>query len=78
MIDTDRKVFGERDNKIGGEIVNVVREEKLWRKRSYWPAAFGKKRVDQTESNENESRVGRLPSSDEESLEKEVDEETKR
>lgn len=78
LIDTDRRVFGERDNKIDGEIVNVVREEKRWRKRSYWPGAFGKKRVEQTESDENESRVGRMPSSDEESLEeKEDDEEAK-
>lgn len=27
---------GERQNKIEGEIVNVVREEKEWRKRAYW------------------------------------------
>lgn len=26
----------ERKNKIEGEIVNVVREEKAWRKMSYW------------------------------------------
>jgi probable RNA-binding protein EIF1AD len=25
-----------RENKLGGEIVNVVREEKEWRKASYW------------------------------------------
>jgi len=68
LVDTNRKVFGERENKIDGEIVNVVREEKRWRKRSYWPAEFAKKRVEQTESDEEESRVGRMPSSDEEGL----------
>jgi probable RNA-binding protein EIF1AD len=25
-----------RENKIGGEIVNVVREEREWRKTAYW------------------------------------------
>ncbi len=70
LIDTDRKVFGERENKIDGEIVNVVREEKRWRKRSYWPEGFGKKRVGGSGSDgEEESRVGRMPSSDEEDLE---------
>lgn len=66
LVDTDRKVFGERDNKINGEIVNVVREEKRWRKMSYWPAGFLKRKVEQTESDEDESIVGRIPSSDEE------------
>ncbi len=69
LIDTDRKVFGERENKIDGEIVNVVREEKRWRKRNYWPAEFAKKKVEQTGSDEEESMVGRMPSSDEEVLE---------
>ena len=28
--------FGDRDNKLQGEIVNIVREEKRWRKQTYW------------------------------------------
>lgn len=28
--------FGDRANKLDGEIVNVVRDEKLWRKQGYW------------------------------------------
>ena len=28
--------FEERENKLDGEIVNVVRDEKRWRKQSYW------------------------------------------
>ena len=75
LVDTDRKVFGERDNKIDGEIVNVVREEKRWRKLSYWPAEFAKKRVEETGSDGDDSRVGRMPSSDEESLADEDDHE---
>ena len=32
----DRTAFDDRDNKLGGEIVNVVRDEKHWRKQAYW------------------------------------------
>lgn len=32
----DNSTQGERENKIYGEIVNVVRNEKDWRKRAYW------------------------------------------
>lgn len=35
---------GERDNKIAGEIINVVGDEKAWRKMPWWPSAFPKKR----------------------------------
>ena len=28
--------FDDRENKLDGEILNVVRDEKLWRKRPYW------------------------------------------
>jgi probable RNA-binding protein EIF1AD len=69
LMDTDRKVFGDRQNKIDGEIVNVVGEEKRWRKMNYWPAEFAKKKVEQTEGDKNEVRVGRMPSSDEEIFE---------
>ena len=54
VVDTDRKLFGGRENKIDGEIVNVVREEKRWRKTSYWPAEFAKK-VDQSGNEEEAS-----------------------
>ena len=32
----DRSAFNDRENKLGGEIVNVVRGEKQWRKQRYW------------------------------------------
>jgi len=32
----DTNAFAERENKLAGEIVNVVRDEKQWRKMSYW------------------------------------------
>ena len=34
----DRSAFDERKNKLCGEIVNVVRDEKQWRKQAYWLA----------------------------------------
>jgi probable RNA-binding protein EIF1AD len=32
----DTKALDDRENKLGGEIVNVVRDEKAWRKASFW------------------------------------------
>lgn len=32
----DRHSLALRDNKLGGEIVNVVSNEKAWRRESYW------------------------------------------
>lgn len=32
----DTSAFKDRDNKLGGEIVNVVRDERQWRKQVYW------------------------------------------
>lgn len=63
LVDTS-KTSG-RDNKIQGEIVNVVRDEKAWRKQSYWPAEFVKKRAP-VDSDEEESVVGKMPPSDSE------------
>ncbi|KAI9886114.1 MAG: hypothetical protein M1823_002074 [Watsoniomyces obsoletus] len=36
------KALEHRENKIGGEIVNVVRDEKAWRKQPYWPKEFAR------------------------------------
>ena len=38
MVDTT--AFGDRDNKLDGEIVNIVRDEKHWRKQTYWFVHF--------------------------------------
>jgi probable RNA-binding protein EIF1AD len=32
----DTSSLADRENKLDGEIVNVVRDEKAWRKMSYW------------------------------------------
>lgn len=65
----DTSAFADRDNKLGGEIVNIVRSEKQWRKMGYWPAEFAKKKQEVDESGsegEEESRVGMMPPSDHE------------
>ncbi|KAF7559647.1 hypothetical protein G7046_g4507 [Stylonectria norvegica] len=43
-----------------GEIVNVVRDEKLWRKQAYWPKEFSKSAYDMSDS-EDDSNVGKMP-----------------
>jgi probable RNA-binding protein EIF1AD len=61
----DRSALADRENKLGGEISNVVREEKAWRKMKYWPAEFSK-RVVEEDSDEDESNMGKMPPSDSE------------
>lgn len=66
----DTATLADRDNKIDGEIINVVRDEKVWRKASFWPQEFVKKSAVSTDSDEEEestSRVGQMPPSDEDS-----------
>ncbi|KAL9036391.1 MAG: hypothetical protein Q9180_004328 [Flavoplaca navasiana] len=60
----DTAAFLDRDNKLDGEIVNVVREEKEWRKQSYWPPEFAKKSTYPEYSDDEESTVGKMPPSD--------------
>lgn len=63
----DTKTLADRENKIDGQIVNVVRDEKAWRKASFWPKDFVKKPVFVEDSDEEESTVGKMPPSDDES-----------
>ncbi|KAI0165521.1 hypothetical protein GGR57DRAFT_496996 [Xylariaceae sp. FL1272] len=49
----------DQKSKVEGEIVNVVREEREWRKQSYWPQAFGKSV--QGIEDEGGSTVGQMP-----------------
>ncbi|KAI5868290.1 nucleic acid-binding protein [Durotheca rogersii] len=50
-----------RNGKVEGEIVNVVRDEKAWRKQSYWPAAFPLSPYEDSE--DEDSTVGKMPPS---------------
>ncbi|KAL4956068.1 hypothetical protein BDW69DRAFT_100138 [Aspergillus filifer] len=60
----DTNALDTRDNKLEGEIVNIVRDEKAWRKMPYWPKEFVKQPV-AVSDDEDESNVGKMPSSDE-------------
>ncbi|OJD40530.1 eukaryotic translation initiation factor eif1a-like protein [Diplodia corticola] len=62
----DAGTLAERDNKLGGEIINVVRDEKAWRKMSYWPPQFKKQSAYPEDSDDEESTVGKMPPSDSE------------
>jgi probable RNA-binding protein EIF1AD len=63
LVNTD--AFTERENKLDGEIVNLVGDERIWRKTSYWPKEFEKRNVyeDSDEDEENENNTGRMPPS---------------
>ncbi|KAI9670467.1 MAG: hypothetical protein M1829_004790 [Trizodia sp. TS-e1964] len=57
----DLKSFDERENKLDGEIVNVVREEKEWRKQAYWPKEFPKRPAYEEEPEEKGDSDSMLP-----------------
>ena len=58
----DTSSGADRANKIGGEIANVVRNEKAWRKMSYWPLEFPvKKSFCESESDDDDGP--KMPSS---------------
>lgn len=59
---SERKQAGRR---VVGAIVNVVRDEKAWRKQKYWPSEFAKVRLDDSDE-DDESHVGKMPPSDSE------------
>ncbi|KAI9870311.1 MAG: hypothetical protein M1830_004387 [Pleopsidium flavum] len=61
----DTKAFDDRNNKLDGEIINVVRDEKQWRKESYWPKEFVKKPSYPEDSDDGDSVVGKMPPTDE-------------
>ncbi|KUJ16131.1 nucleic acid-binding protein [Mollisia scopiformis] len=62
----DTKEAEVRQNKIDGEILNVVRDEHLWRKELYWPKEFLKTSVYPEDSDDEESTIGKMPPSDSE------------
>ncbi|KAF6831728.1 translation initiation factor 1A/IF-1 [Colletotrichum musicola] len=57
--------YEEPEGRVQGEIINVVRDEKAWRKQSYWPKEFAKSRYED-EDEESDSNVGKMPPSDSE------------
>ncbi|KAK3113454.1 hypothetical protein LTR53_009227 [Teratosphaeriaceae sp. CCFEE 6253] len=61
----DTSSLADRENKLGGEIVNVVGDEKAWRKMSYWPSEFDRKKSSYGDESEDEGP--QMPPSDDES-----------
>ena len=61
----DTAALAGRDNKLGGEIINVIRDEKSWRKRSYWPTEFPAKISYADDSDENGPEMPPSDSEDE-------------
>ena len=59
LVDAD--ALADRENNLDGEIVNVVRDEKEWRKEAYWPKEFERKAAAPNHSDEEVSTVGKLP-----------------
>lgn len=64
----DNGTLATRENKIDGEIVNVVRDEKAWRKAPFWPKEFSKKAA-VVDSDEEESNVGKMPPAEDDDAE---------
>ncbi|KAL8694847.1 MAG: hypothetical protein Q9218_000607 [Villophora microphyllina] len=60
----DTNTFVDRENKLDGEIINVVRDEKEWRKQAYWPPEFIKKPAYPEDSDDEKSNIGQMPPSD--------------
>lgn len=58
----DTAALADRDNKLDGEIVNVVRDEKAWRKMPYWPSEFSPKRSSYDDESDDDGP--RMPPSD--------------
>jgi len=46
VVDSASEGLADRDNKISGEIINVVRDQKEWRRMSYWYAYLYRRRKD--------------------------------
>ncbi|KAI9721953.1 MAG: hypothetical protein M1812_001911 [Candelaria pacifica] len=57
----DTSALQNRENKLIGEILNIVRDEKQWRKESYWPKEFVKKSSYPEENDDEDSTIGKLP-----------------
>ncbi|KAK4032996.1 hypothetical protein C8A01DRAFT_20012 [Parachaetomium inaequale] len=53
-----------KTSRVMGEIINIVRDEKEWRKQPYWPKKFVKNTYGEDE--DEDSTVGKMPPSDSE------------
>lgn len=61
----DTAALAERDNKLSGEIVNVVGDEKVWRKMPYWPSEFAARKTSYGDESDEDDGPQMPPSDDE-------------
>jgi len=61
----DMAALAERDNKLSGEIVNVVGDEKVWRKMPYWPSEFAARKASYGDESDEDGGPKMPPSDDE-------------
>lgn len=59
----DSSALADRDNKIGGEIVNLVGDEKAWRKMAWWPKEFPARKTTYADE-DSEDEGPKMPPSD--------------
>ncbi|KAK4233667.1 hypothetical protein C8A03DRAFT_19291 [Achaetomium macrosporum] len=52
------------NSRVAGAIINIVRDEKAWRKQPYWPKEFAKNTYGEEE--DEDSNAGKMPPSDSE------------
>lgn len=64
----DTAALADRGNKLGGEIINIVRDERAWRKKEFWPAEFAAKKSTYQDTSDSDDAPNRdMPPSDSES-----------
>lgn len=56
--------LAERENKLSGEIVNIVGDVKAWMKASWWPEEFVAKTSSYQQDSEEEDEGPQMPPSD--------------
>ncbi|KAH6632390.1 hypothetical protein F5144DRAFT_250409 [Chaetomium tenue] len=64
LVDLESAEERLKTSKTMGEIINIVRDEKAWRKQPYWPSKFAKNTYGEDE--DEDSNVGKMPPSDSE------------
>ncbi|GIZ41201.1 hypothetical protein CKM354_000451500 [Cercospora kikuchii] len=63
----DTGALADRGNKLGGEIINIVGDEKAWRKMPYWPKEFVAKQASYSaDSDDDDDQGPKMPPSDSE------------
>lgn len=63
----DTAALADRENKLSGEIVNVVGDEKAWRRMPYWPVEFAAKTRGYVDEEESSDEGPQMPPSDDDS-----------